>query len=231
MDILYIIPARAGSKGIPGKNTKLLGNKPLVSYTIECALQIADPASICISTNDDEVMKIAEEFGLMIPFIRPSELCNDSAGQFDVIKHAFDFYKNKGRRFEAIVLLQPTSPFRKPVHISEAINIFNSKLDMVVSVMNTSANPYFVLFEENEEGYLVRSKDGSFNRRQDCPEVWQLNGAIYVINSESIEKYKSFHDFQKIRKFLMPKIHSIDIDDEIDFKFAEFLLSNALLPH
>lgn len=224
MDILYIIPARAGSKGIPGKNTKILGNKPLISYTIECALQIAEPACICISTDDEKVMRIAEMFGIKILFKRPSNLCTDTASQYDVIKHAIEYYKHNNRHFDTIVLLQPTSPFRKPEHIKDAIKLFNNEIDMVVSVCSTKANPYFVLFEENDKGYLIKSKKGNFNRRQDCPQVWQYNGAIYVINCNSMNLYENLGQFNKIKKYIMDEESSIDIDSELDFEFAEFKL-------
>jgi len=229
MDILYLIPARSGSKGIPKKNIKLLANKPLIGYTIEYVLEIADQADICISTDDDNVIKIAENYGLKIPFKRPPELALDNVGQFEVIQHALNFYLKQNKFYDAIVLLQPTSPFRKRSHLFEALDLYNNDLDMVVSVKLTDANPYFVLFEENSNGYLVKSKQADFKRRQDCPEVWQFNGSIYIINCNSLNKYNSFNQFEKIMKYPMPSVYSVDIDHEIDFAFAEFLLANKRL--
>lgn len=229
MNTLYLIPARRGSKGIPKKNIRPFAGKPLICYTIECALKIAKPSEICISTDDTAVIEIAIQYGLSIPFIRPSELSGDKSSQYDVIRHAIEYYDAKNLHFDCVVLLQPTSPFRKPEHIKEALALFNNRIDMVVSVKATDANPYFVLFEENKDGFLIKSKEGNYIRRQDCPEVWQLNGAIYVINTKSLKTHYKFTDFQKIIKYHMDGIHSIDIDTEMDFKFGEFLIHQSLL--
>src|SRR5215469_16971392 len=113
MRILMIITARAGSKGLPGKNTKMLGGKPLVAYTIEFAQKVkTDNDVICVSTNDDTVIEVAKSYGLDVPFKRPEELASDTAGSYDVILHALNHFEAKGQFFDAVLLLQPTSPFR-----------------------------------------------------------------------------------------------------------------------
>ena len=180
-DILVIIPARAGSKGVPGKNRKMLGGIPLIGHTIFEALEVFEPFQICVSSDDVELIKYVESAGLNVPFVRPEYLSGDDASTYDVILHALNFYKDKGINISTLVLLQPTSPFRKGHHIREALNLYSNSLDMVVSVTKTKANPYFVLFEEDENGYLQKSKKGNFIRRQDAPEVWEYNGAIYII--------------------------------------------------
>lgn len=122
-----------------------------------------------------------------------------------------------------MVLLQPTSPLRDSINIKEAIDLFSNDLDMVVSVKETDANPYYVLKEEDEEGFLIPAKKGEFTRRQDCPTVYELNGAIYVINKKSIEQQK-IGEFKQVKKYVMSKIKSVDIDDIIDFRLAEILI-------
>ena len=224
MKTLFIIPARGGSKGIPRKNIKLLGGKPLISYSIEVARALADDQDICVSTDDAEIKDIVGQMGLNVPFLRPSELATDQASTHDVLLHAIDYFQIKGRHYDRIILLQPTSPFRKINQIQEAINLWEDGLEMVVSVKITDANPYYVLFEENEFGFLEKSKKGFFTRRQDCPLVYQYNGAIYVIDVKSM-KSRHIFNFERIRKYVMDAESSIDIDSSLDWKFAEFLLS------
>jgi len=220
---LVIIPARGGSKGVPKKNIKLLNGKPLIYYTIEAARKLFADEDICISTDNEEIKQVVEKTGLKVPFLRPNELATDTAGTYEVLLHALNFYKNQGKEYQAIVLLQPTSPLRTEIHIQEAIDLFSKDMDMVVSVKETESNPYYVLFEENEEGFLAKSKEGNFTRRQDCPKVWEYNGAIYVINIASL-LVKKMNQFEKIRKYVMSEDSSVDIDNSLDWKVVELLL-------
>jgi CMP-N,N'-diacetyllegionaminic acid synthase len=227
METLYLIPARGGSKGIPGKNIKLFSGKPLISYSIELARQFASDDSICVSTDNDEIASIAESIGLVVPFRRPQELSTDEATTNDVILHAIKYYKSIGRSYDSVVLLQPTSPFRQEFHLRETQALYSEDVDLVMSVKLTDANPYFVLFEENKKGFLEKSKIGDFTRRQDCPEVWQANGAIYIYNVKSLQERKQLN--RRILKYVMDKIFSVDLDTELDWQFAEFLNSKLKL--
>jgi CMP-N,N'-diacetyllegionaminic acid synthase len=222
MKSLFLIPARAGSKGIIKKNTRVIGSKPLVLHALDQARSYASDIDICISTDDAEVIKVASAEGYLTPFNRPEHLASDNSGMRDVILHAIDYYSSLGRNYENVVLLQPTSPFRQTELIGKALELFDSSIDMVASVMESKANPYFVLFEEDENGLLVKSKKGHFASRQECPRVWQLNGAIYVINTESIKK-DNISAFSKVRKLVMDQLHSLDLDTEIDWKLAQIL--------
>src|SRR5690554_4054145 len=120
MKVLYIIPARGGSKGVPGKNIKLLGGKPLIYYSIEVARALAKDEDICVSTDDERIKEVVEKTGLKIPFIRPAELGTDSASTYDVLLHAINFYSAQGKEYDLIILLQPTSPLRKVEHVQKA---------------------------------------------------------------------------------------------------------------
>lgn len=224
-NILFLITARGGSKGVPGKNIKPLAGKPLLHYTIECARQLASDSAICLSTDSPEIIKTAESVNLKVPFTRPDELATDTAGSDEVIRHALEFYKSQGKKFDIIVLLQPTSPFRKPNHIAEALKLFTPGLDMVISVKETNSNPYYNLFEEDAAGFLVKSKPGKFYRRQDCPKVFELNGAVYIINAESVERAR-LSEFKKVRKYIMDDFHSLEIDTALDWEFCEFLMKS-----
>lgn len=225
MKPLAVIPARGGSKGVPRKNIKPLNGNPLIYYTVEAAREVFNDDIICVSTDYEEIKEVVEKTGLQVPFIRPDELATDTAGNDEVLLHALNYYKEHGYDADTIVLLQPTSPFRNSKHIEEAIELYHSDLDRVVSVRETKSNPYYVLYEENSAGYLEKSKNGNFKSRQVCPKVWELNGAIYIINSESLQK-REITELQKVKKYEMDEIASIDIDTPLDWEIAECLMNN-----
>lgn len=225
MKILCIIPARRDSKGIPGKNWKLLNNKPLISYSLEVALNCNKIDTICVSTNSDDVIQIAEKMGIKIPFTRPESLSLDTTPSYDVLLHALEYYEQQNLQFDAILLLQPTSPFREIHFLEEAIEIFkNSNCDMVVSVNETSFNPYYNLYNETN-GYIHRSIKSDFTRRQDCPITYLVNGSIYVISVSSLKK-QQLHEMEKVVKYVMPEAYSIDLDTLTDWRKAEEFLNS-----
>ena len=223
MKPLVVIPARGGSKGVPGKNIKILGGKPLIQWTIEEARKVFPDELICVSTDDNEIKEIVEKAGLRVPFLRPGELATDTAGTYEVLIHAINFYEQKGYFPNVLILLQPTSPFRKAEHIKEALTLYSNDIEMLVSVKETKVNPYFVIREEGENGFLIKSKESSITRRQDAPKVWELNGAIYIINVESLKK-KPLSQFLMVKKYVMDNISSHDIDDQLDWLLAEILI-------
>ncbi|WP_339625069.1 acylneuraminate cytidylyltransferase family protein [uncultured Winogradskyella sp.] len=225
MNYLVIITARGGSKGIPKKNIKLLNGKPLIQYSIDIAKSISHLDDICFTTDNDDIIKVAETCGLNITFKRPEVLATDTANSRDVMLHALEHYETlRNKTYDAIVLLQPTSPFRTIDQVKNCIDLYNNDLDMVVSVKAASANPYYNLYEETN-GFLESSKKGNFTRRQDCPDVWEFNGAIYVINTTAL-RAQPMSDFSKVKKFEMSEETSIDIDTPLDWKIAEFHLQN-----
>jgi N-acylneuraminate cytidylyltransferase len=228
MKPLVVIPARGGSKGLPGKNIKKLKGKPLIHYTIESARKIFEDDQIFISTDDIEIKKVAESTGLQIPDLRPTHLATDHASSQDVLLHCLDRSNAQGYNPDTIILLQVTSPFRNELHIQEALDIYDNECDMVVSVKHTEANPYYILMEEDEFGWLQKSKSGRFDRRQDCPDVYEINGAIYIIRVKSLLQESMGH-FSKVRKYVMKKEHSVDIDTQLDWDIAEMLLVKGYL--
>ena len=228
MKYLFVIPARGGSKGIPGKNIKPLGGKPLIHYSIEYARLFADDADICLTTDSEKIANCALEIGYKTPFLRPNNLATDTAGSYEVLQHALFFFENQGKKYDAVILLQPTSPFREKQHLEEMLPLFSSENDMIVSVCEAKGNPYYNLFEENTEGYLKVSKgDGSFTRRQDVPLVYEYNGSIYIISAESLRTKSSFRAFQSIKKYEMSEAYSIDLDTPTDWQKAEFYIKTT----
>jgi CMP-N,N'-diacetyllegionaminic acid synthase len=228
MDTLFLITARGGSKGIPGKNIKLLDSKPLIYYSIDVARKFVADEMICVSTDDNKIIDVVESYNLKVPFIRPAELATDHAGSYNVIIHALEYYRQK-YPIEKVVLLQPTSPFRLVKHVKEAMESYSKSMDAVMSVKLTHSNPYQLLYIENEYGFLQKViKDANFERRQDLPPVFEINGGIYIYNAESLLRSK-IGDFTKIKHYVMPELNSVDIDTPLDWTWAEFLLEKKII--
>jgi CMP-N,N'-diacetyllegionaminic acid synthase len=228
-DFLVIVPARGGSKGVPGKNKKLLQGIPLVSYTIRYALRLTTAEHIFLTTDSEEIAAIGEQEGLKVPSLRPEHLSSDDAGTYEVVRYCMERRKEKGLMYNAVIILQPTSPFRLIKHMHEALALYSGDVDMVMSVVKTKSNPYYLLMEEDESGFLHKSKGSTFTRRQDIPDVYEINGSIYICNARSIESHESFATFTKIRKYEMNRLYNLDIDDELDWTLAEMMASHRLI--
>lgn len=226
MKPLIIIPARGGSKGIPKKNIAMLKDRPLIDYTIKAALAVAPATAVLLSTDSDEIAEVARQCGLEVNYRRPDALATDTAGSREVILDAMDYADRCGMEYDAVVLLQPTSPLRQPEDIRGAMELYTPDIDMVVSVTEARSNPYYNCFETDSEGYLHVSKgDGLYTRRQDVPPAYEYNGAVYVINPESIRRMP-LGAFPRRVPFVMPPRRSIDIDSPIDLVIASHLLEN-----
>lgn len=228
MTPLIIIPARGGSKGIPKKNIVELAGRPLIDYTIQAALKVAPIDHIILSTDSEEIVTVAERCGLPVAYRRPKELATDTAGSREVILDAMDWADNQGIGYDAVVLLQPTSPLRVAEDILGAMSKYTPDIDMVVSVAEARCNPYYNCFETDETGYLKISKgEGQYTRRQDVPPVYEYNGAVYAINPQSIRKM-TLGGFPRRVPYLMPTERSVDIDAPVDLLVAEHLLAKEL---
>lgn len=229
---LFVIPARGGSKGIPDKNIANLGGRPLIAYSIDAAREALaalshdnDSRRIILSTDSERIADTARQEGLTVPFLRPAELSTDTAGSREVILHAMDWADSQGIDYNCVILLQPTSPFRNGSHVVEAARLFNpDTTDMVVSVCEASANPYYNCFETDSTGHLHISKgDGLLTRRQDAPKAWEYNGAVYVINPQSIREMP-LGKFPRRLPYVMVREDSLDIDAPLDLEIARILL-------
>ncbi len=220
---LFIIPARGGSKGIPGKNIKPFAGKPLICHSIDHARAFADDADICVSTDSEEIAQTVRSYGLDVPFMRPASLATDSAGTYGVLLHALDFYRDHGIDYQRMVLLQATSPLRRIEDIKAAIDLWTPEIDMVVSVKEAATNPYYNAYETDADGCLHISKgDGRFTRRQDAPKVWEYNGAVYVITTGSLRRMP-LSDFPRRIPSPMDAARSVDLDTPLDWQIAEAL--------
>jgi CMP-N-acetylneuraminic acid synthetase len=225
---LAIIPARGGSKRLPRKNVLELADKPLIAWTIEAALGCPFLDEVMVTTDDDEIAKVARLYQASVPFLRPADLATDSAASFDAIKHAIDFYKHDlAREFDFVVLLQPTSPLRSASNISEAIEILTEKnADAVISVCESEHSMFWMNTLPVDKSLTKFLSDKVKNHRsQDIPKSYRLNGAIYICKSSRLIEEKSFFIEDNIFAYVMDKKKSVDIDDSDDFNYASYLVA------
>lgn len=215
---LAIIPARGGSKRLPRKNILDLCGKPLISWSIEAALKSKYISKVVVSSDDEEILNISSNFGADI-IKRPYELANDTATTFDTVKHTIDNFEN----YDYIVLLQPTSPLRNVKHIDEAIELLEEKqADAIVSVCEMDHSPLWsnTLPKDGNMNNFLR--DEVLNKRsQDLEKYYRVNGAVYICKTDKLLENKSFFLKDNIFGYIMDRKSSIDIDEEIDFLFAE----------
>lgn len=231
MRTLFVIPARGGSKGIPGKNIKPMGGIPLICRSIDIARKFVDDKDICVTTDSDEIIDVVKKHGMDVPFKRPDYLATDTASSYDVLIHALDFYKEKGIEYDWMVLLQPTTPFRKEEDLRKMLDMMTDDLDMVVSVKQAETNPYYNCYSVNEKGFLqkfIKSQNSGYGRQQAKPAIYEKNGSVYVIKISSLRKQK-INDFEKVHFYEMDKVNSIDLDEPLDWIFAEAVLNAGLV--
>lgn len=227
MKILAIIPARGGSKGVPRKNIKLLGKMPLLEYTINSAKESHRFTEIVVSTDDAEIAIAAEVCGCKPPFIRPSELSQDDSTSITVVQHAIGFYENQNVFFDAVCLLQPTTPFREKEFIDEAIQKFiESGADSLVSVLPIphEFNPHWA-FEADENGILqiATGEETIIPRRQELPKAFHRDGSIYITKT-AVAKAGSFYGKSIAYVESNPQFY-VNIDTIKDWEKAEAMVS------
>jgi CMP-N,N'-diacetyllegionaminic acid synthase len=229
MRILGIIPARGGSKGVPGKNIKLLNGKPLLQYTAEIALESQCLTDVILSSDDKQIITVAESLGVQVPFMRPSALADDQTPTIDVIIHALQWFENQAVFFDAVCLLQVTSPFRTVEFLDEAITKFMvSGCDSLVSVQKVphEYNPHWT-FEVNPEGNLkIATGEGKIiSRRQELPDAYHRDGSIYITKTEVLLQQHSLYG--KSTSFIesSPEFY-VNIDTLTDWEKAEQMIKN-----
>jgi len=225
--ILCTICARGGSKGVKNKNIKELCGKPLIAYTIEQAKASNLFEHIVISTDSDEIARIAQEYGAEVFFKRSADMASDTAGKLEVIKDAFvRSEKHYDTKFEYLIDLDATAPLR---NVEDILNSYKQFLDNkncnLLTAMPSRRNPYFNLIEVNDTGLVTLSKtlDSRVIRRQDAPKCYDMNASIYIWDRNTILNEKSLF-MPKTGLYVMPEERSIDIDTPLDYKFVEFLM-------
>lgn len=227
---LCVIPARGGSKGVPRKNIRLIAGKPLIAHAIDCAKRCSFLDEIVVSTDDEEISQIARQYGALTPFMRPMELASDTAGMHPVLRHALTESERIFKKtYDAVVLLDPTAPLRKP---EDVIGAFEKRRagswDLVCSGSPSHRNPYFnmVKVEDGGRASLVLSHEPPIIRRQDAPAVYDLNTVVWVYSRSAVlESNVRFPNETSL--YVVPASRSIDLDTEEDFRYLEFKLGSA----
>ena len=228
MKVLGIIPARGGSKGIPGKNIKTLGGKPLLGYTIDSALESNLLTRCILSSDSEEIIRTGKNFGIEVPFTRPAEYAEDNTPSLEVVKHALLYFAQLNKHFDAVCLLQPTTPFRSKGLIDKAIIEFESgKYDSLVSVREVphEFNPHWVFEEKNGELQISTGEKNIITRRQELPKAYHRDGAIYLTRTEVIIQENSLYG-EKIGFIEDSDPDYVNLDTEADWKKAEDILKN-----
>jgi len=230
MKYIILICARGGSKGLPGKNIKQLNGIPLIGWSIKIAKQIDRVSRVIVSTDSEEIAKVALKYGAEVPFMRPKELAQDDSPEWLVWKHAIKHVESYGNEdIDAIIVLPVTAPLRSVKDVNSCIDLFEeSEVDSVITVSEASRSPYFNMIVNNDSGYasLVISPENQITRRQDAPEVFDMTTVAYVVNTNVVKQSNSIFE-GKVKSIIIPQERSIDIDTLLDFKIAECLVLNG----
>ena len=227
--VLGIIPARGGSKGLPHKNILPLAGKPLIAYTIKAALETPRLDEVLVSTDDELIAEVAREYGADVPFRRPADLAEDDTLTFPVLVHALDWLAEQRRYHpDYVMVLQPTSPLRSTGDIEAALDIaITTRADTVVSVSRAYQHPYWMK-QITEDGRLINYLSAHLPcRRQELPQVYALNGAIYLAESRILMERRTFYT-ERTYAYIMPPERSLDIDSQWDLYLAELVLKDGM---
>lgn len=226
--VLALIPARGGSKGVPRKNVRDLGGKPLIAWTIDAARQSAYVDDVVVSSDDAEIIAVAQRYGAQAPFVRPPELASDTADSLSVVRHALTTLPGP---YDLVLLLQPTSPLRNTADIDGALTAYvSAQAKTCVSLCEVDKSPWWMM-TLGADGRLQKllSDQAMPTRRQDAPPVYALNGALYIAPSTSLLAGEGFVGDDTL-PWVMPKERSVDIDTEMDLKFLNFCLAEGQCP-
>jgi N-acylneuraminate cytidylyltransferase len=226
--IVGFIFARGGSQGVPGKNIRLLAGKPLIAYAIETAFQSEFIDRVVVSTDDEKIAQVAQDFGAEVPFIRPKELAQNNSPEWLAWQHAIRILKERdnSRELDVFVSIPPTAPLRSVEDVDNAIQTFlESDVDVVITVKNASRHPSFNMVSIDENGCttLVLPPSNTICRRQDIFPVYDMTTVAYVASPQFIMEAKSIFD-GKVKSVIIPEERALDIDTELDFEIVELMM-------
>jgi CMP-N,N'-diacetyllegionaminic acid synthase len=228
--LLGLITARSGSKGIPGKNIRLVAGRPLIAWTIQAALESNSLNRVILSTDDKEIAEIGRKWGAEVPFLRPAELAQDNSPHIDVIVHAIEWLAvNENYHPDFLVLLQPTSPLREAQDIDDAVSLaLQRDAESVVSVSLSPAHPFFIR-RITKDGKLTdfTDKPAGYLPRQALPPAYVENGAIYIARTDILLREKTWY-LDATYPYIMKPENSLDIDTNWDLYIADLILRDKL---
>ncbi len=226
--VLFLVPARGGSKGLRRKNARALGDAPLLEWTQRAVAAACDGARCLLSTDDDEIAEIGRAAGFDVPFLRPAELGTDTASVADVAVHAVEWLRaNRGSDPQAVMLLQPTSPFRPAELLVRALEMLDDDTDAVLGLKALNRTPA-TLFHMAGEGQLSRLDESAelITRRQEVEPLYTTNGSLYLVRTSALERDRTFFP-ARAKGVLTDQITSIDIDDAVDWELAEAVAASG----
>lgn len=219
--VLAIIPARGGSKGLPGKNIMSLAGKPLIAWSIEAATACLEVDRLILSSDDEQIMATARTLGCEVPFVRPASLASDQASGIDVILHALQVLPEK---YDWVVVLQPTSPLRKAEDITACLQLCIQHHAPASVTVVAGKSPYWSYFLDADQSMMpILGKDNTQTGRQQLPPAYTLNGAVYVARCDWFQQHRAFVTAET-RAHIMSVERSVDVDTVVDFKLAGLLL-------
>lgn len=227
LNVVGFIFARAGSKGLPGKNILPIAGKPLMAWSIECALKVSRIERLIVSTDSPEIAKIAKAYGAEVPFMRPSSLATDESSEWESWKHALNYLKEStGTLPNIMVSIPPVAPLRESIDIENCLNEYDKgSSDIVISVTESRHSPYFNMVKAlpDDKYGLINPPKSLIYRRQDAPIVYDITTVCYVANSEFVLSHKSLFE-GRVGAVHVPIERAIDIDTLLDFQVAEYLM-------
>jgi len=229
MDIVALICARGGSKGLPGKNIWVLAGKPLITWSIEQAQAVKRIRRIIVSTDSDEIAKVASAAGAEVPFLRPNDLAQDDSPEWLVWRHALEYLKeDEGSYPDALIVIPATAPLRAVDDLVRCLDEYEKgDADMIITVTDSHRSPYFNMVKVQSDGYsnLVIPPEAEINRRQDVPVVYDMTTVTYVARPEFVMTRNGIFE-GNVRQILVPAERALDIDTSLDFRIAECLMEN-----
>jgi CMP-N-acetylneuraminic acid synthetase len=227
LQTLIVIPARGQSKGIPRKNVRQIGGRPLLQYTAETALAVTRAASVVLTTDDEEIATIGRQCGLRVPFLRPAELARDDTPTLPVVQHAVHWLERAGERYDAICLLQPTCPLRRPEDVDACIELLeSSRADAVVTVLPVPwrHNPHWVYFRAPNGALRLSTGEAEpIPRRQSLPPAYHRAGSVYVTRRDVVMDGNSLYG-RDLRGLVIDEQDFVDLDTADDWARAEQLI-------
>ncbi len=228
MNYVGLICARGGSKGLPGKNIRMLAGIPLIGWAIRAAKDVPRISRVIVSTDSEEIAAVARKHGGEVPFMRPAALAGDNSPEWMTWRHALDYLQNtEGEKIDGLVSVPATAPLRSSRDIENCLDEYErDEVDAVITVTESHRSPFFNMVKHDEEGNasLVISLKENFVRRQDVPEVFDMTTVAYVMRPEFVRQHDALFE-GRVRSVFVPTERAIDIDTNLDFQIAELLLS------
>ena len=225
---IAIIPARSGSKGVRDKNIKELNGKPLMTYSIEAAINSGEFDEVMVSTDSETYAEVAKKWGAKVPFLRSEVTSSDTASSWDMVEEVLNRYKEINNIFDTFCLLQPTSPLRTSEDIKNAYDLYREKAEFaVVSVCEAEHSPLWCGHLPENHEFIDFVNQENMKIRQDGGKFYRLNGAIYIVNTKMFQRDKFLYKAGSYA-YVMEQARSVDIDTEMDFKLAEVILQHRI---